>query len=132
MKKRLASSVTKVICILFVICTIISIFIVYKNIKNPYVIKFVIGYVIFVFFFLFYIGLITILNMRKLKWVEIRKRLCIFFLIFILLSASNSLFTYLIKGEVKILSHTDNAFGFAFGITFMDLLFTQKEERVNS
>lgn len=122
MKKKL-SIITSIMYSLFAIGTIIALFIVYRNIKSPVAVKFVIGYAIFTFVFLFYISLSTILKVRKLKGVEIRKRLYRFFIIFIVCFIANIVLTYLIKGQVNILNQIAVPFGSALGIAFLDLLF---------
>jgi len=55
MKKNISLFCTKIIYLLFIIATAISMCIVYKNVENTLAIRFVIGYVIFAFLFLFYI-----------------------------------------------------------------------------
>jgi len=84
MKKNAVLIFTRTLYMLFIIGTIISLFIVYKDIDNSFAFKFLMGYLFFTFFLLLYVPFITILNSRKLKWVEIRKRLTKFIALFVL------------------------------------------------
>lgn len=128
MKKRISStSITKFLCIILAIWTIITFFIAYKKIANPIIGNLVNSYIIFIFFFIFYILFITIVNIRKLEWFQIKKKLYRFFLIFIGFLTVNVILTYLIKGEVTILNHIFTPLGIAFGISFIDVLFTDKK-----
>jgi len=52
---------------------IITLFIVTKNIDNSFATTFVLGYLIFLVLFVFYFVIGTILNLRKIEWVDIRK-----------------------------------------------------------
>lgn len=65
MKKNISLFLTKAIYFLFLICTIIALFIVYKNIKGKFAIGFVVGYAIFAILFILYIAVVAILNARK-------------------------------------------------------------------
>ncbi|WP_343769504.1 hypothetical protein [Clostridium malenominatum] len=72
--------------------------------------------------------------MSKLKWDEIRKRLLRFFILFSIFLAVNFVLTYLIKGKANI-PGLSTPFGFAFGITFMDIIFTKErnnKKKLNS
>jgi len=84
------SKLNKTLYAMGVIGLIITLFIVYKNTKNVFAVRFVIGYVIFIFLLAFYFLSVTILRMRKLKWVELRKRI----LKFVRLSFLNSVFVF--------------------------------------
>lgn len=92
MRRNIIDTFNNIIYVIFIIATIISIFIVYKNVDNKFAIGFVIGYAIFAVIFLFYIIFVTVLNVSKLKWVDIRKRMIRFIIIFIVLGASNCIF----------------------------------------
>ncbi|MBU3183092.1 hypothetical protein [Clostridium psychrophilum] len=75
MKKNNFLKLTKIVHALFIVSTIITIFIVYKNIDNSFSIKFAMGYIIFLLLYSGYLTFVTIKNMRTLKWLDIRKRL---------------------------------------------------------
>lgn len=115
---------TKILYAVFAIGTIILLFIAYKDVHNRIAVRFGIGYIFFAFFMLLYIPFITFYNLRKFKWIEIRKRLFRFIALFILFSASNYglnyFFTPLNADLYKSFFH---AFGLAFFISFIDSTF---------
>lgn len=128
MKKNL-SSFTKTIYILFFIGTIISLFIVYRKIDNSIAFNFLVGYVLFTFLLLIYIPVVTVINSRRLKRVDIRKRLIKFFTVFILFGALNYGFDYFLRPEkIDLLRQFSIGFGLAFGISFIDVTFLKKEK----
>ncbi|MBW6409235.1 hypothetical protein [Clostridium weizhouense] len=134
MKNKLLSKVTSIACNIFIIWTLIILFIAYNKINNQFISKIGIGYVIYVFLGLIYMGIvaiymvkISILNIRKLRrddisWNDIRKRLLKFITIFIIFLGINIVFSYLIKRQVKIVENLVIPFGVAFGSTFFDIL----------
>lgn len=129
MNKTKASFLTKIIYFLFTTGTIISIFIVYKDVKTTFAIRFVIAYVIFTFLFLFYIGIITIINSRKLHKAEIRKRVIKFITSFISLSILGLTFDYIFRpSNIDLIRNFSIAFGLAFGIAFTEVIFLKKKE----
>lgn len=124
MKRKAVLIFTRILCIVFIIGTIILFFIVYTDIDNSFVFKFLMGYVFFTIFLLLYVPIITILNLRKLKWIEIRKRLLKFISLFILLGALNYGFDYVFRlSNVNLYRELSIALGVAFGITFIDVIF---------
>lgn len=126
MKKNL-SFFTKTIFAIFFIGTVITLFIVYKEIDNSISIKFIIGYVIFTFLLLIYVPVITVINSRMLKWVDVKKRLIKFFTVFIIFSALNYGLDYFFRPEkIDLLRQFSIAFGLAFGISFIDVTLFKK------
>lgn len=129
MKKDISSYFTKVMYLLFALGTIITMFIVHKNIENKAAIGFVIGYVIFIFLFLLYIAITVILNSRKLKGTEVAERVfkCIvsFILTWSLLYTFDCFFRPL---KVNLPREFSIAFGVSFGIYFMDLVIFKKNK----
>lgn len=129
MKKDISSFFTKIIYLLFIIGTIITMSILYKNIKNKVAIGFVIVYVIFTFLFLFYIIFIAILNSRKLKWLEIRGRIFKLIISFILLWVLSYGFDYFFRpSKIDLLREGSIAFGLSFGIYFTDIIFLKNNK----
>lgn len=129
MKKNSLSFFTKTIFTIFFIGTIIMLFIVYKKVDNSIAFKFLIGYVLFTFLLLIYVPVVTVINSRRLKWVDIKKRLIKFFVIFILFGALNYGFDYFFRPEkIDLLRQFSVAFGSAFGISFIDVTLLKKEE----
>lgn len=129
MKKSILFVVTRIFYMLFIIATIITLFIVYKCIDNSIAFKFLIGYFFLSFLFLLYVLFITILNSRKLKWVEIRKRLYKFIALFILFGALNYGFDYVFRpSNIDLFREFSTALGLAFSTSFTDVIFFKKKE----
>lgn len=89
MKKNAALICTRILYVMTGIGTIISLFIVYKDIDSIFAIRFLVGFLYFVLFILIYISFITVINSRKLKCIKIKKRLLRFIAMFILLGKIN-------------------------------------------
>jgi len=125
MKKNTALVFTKILCILFIIGTIISLFIVYKDIGSSSAFKFLMGYLFLTFFLLLYIPFIIILNSRKLKWVEVRKRLFKFIALCVLFGGLNYVFR---PSNIDLFREFSIALGLAFSASFIDVTFLKKKE----
>lgn len=129
MKKNATLLFTRILYVLFAIGTIISLFIVYKDIDNRITFRFVIGYIFFTFFMLLYVPFITFFNLRKFKLIEIRKRLFRFIALFILFGASNYCLNYFFRpSNLDLYKSFFNALGLAFGITFIDVTFLKNKK----
>jgi len=127
MKKGKVLVFTRVLYVLFAIGTIISLFIAYKDIDGDIAFKFLMGYLFFTFFILVYIPFITILNSRKLKWIEIRKRLFGFIILFVSFGTSNYILDYIFRPDnISLFREFSIALGVAFGVTFADVTFLKK------
>lgn len=114
---------------LLLVSTIITIFIVYKNIDNSWSIKFVIGYVIFLLLSSGCFTIVTIVNMRTLKWFDLRKRLLKFIGSFVLFGALNYISNYVFKqSKIDSLSWVGSALGMSVGLSFYDLIFFRNKE----
>lgn len=121
---------TKFLCALFIICTIIMLFIVYNNVENNIVSKFGMCYFYLTLLFIIYIPLITIFNSRKLKWSKLKERLPKFIALFILFGALNFVFDYAFRpSNIDLFKEFSIAFGLTFGISFIDItLFRRKAD----
>lgn len=129
MKKGKVLVFTRILYVLFAISTIISLFIVYKDINGNIAFRFLIGYVFFTFFFIIYIPIITILNSRKLKWIDIRKRLFKLVILFALLGASNYGLDFIFRpSKIGLYRELPIALAFAFGISFIDVIFLKNKK----
>lgn len=126
------SNLNRILYTMGVIGLIITMFIVYKNTTNVFEVRFVIGYVIFLFLLAFYFLSITILRMRELKWVELRKRI----LKFVRLSVINSTSVFVLIFVLDYFFNTSKLNSFkvlytsvslAFGMSFLDLVFLKKK-----
>lgn len=129
MKKNILLIFTKILYVLFLIGTIIAVFIVYKNVDNSITINFLFGYMFLAFFVLLYIPFITILNSRKFKWIRIRKRLFKFIILFILFGVLNYIFDYVFRhSNVNLLREFSIALGLSFSGSFADVIILKKKE----
>jgi hypothetical protein len=125
MKKNIFTSTMYV---LGIVGLIITLFIVYKNFDNQFATKFVIGYVIFLILFLFYFVALSIINLRKLKWVDIRKRLYKFVISFVISSCLAFIFYYLKKpSEINFYKILFSPLTISLGLAFSDLPFLRKK-----
>jgi len=85
------------------------------------------GYLFFTFFLLLYVPIITIVNSRKLKWFEIRKRLFKFIFLFILFGVVNYTMDFFFRPlKVDLFRELSIALGLAFGISFFDVTFSKE------
>jgi len=129
MKKNAVLVLTRTLYTLFITGTLISLFIAYKDIDSNLAFKFVMGYLFFTFFMILYVPFVTILNSRRLKWVEIRKRLFKFIALFALFGAVNYVFDNVFRpSNIDLFRAFSNAIGLAFGISFIDVIFLKKEK----
>lgn len=130
-KKNVLQNINYVIYALFIIGTIITLVVIYKNIDTPLTFKFVIGYVFFILISFLYFVSVTILRMKNLKCLEIRKRLFNFIVWFIAFYTFNFIlrlaFNYPSKG---ILGDISVALGMSIGIAFFDLVFSNKNKKI--
>ena len=129
MKKGTALSFTKIMYLLIIVATIITCFIVYTDIDSKIAIGFVVGYVIFMFLYLLFVIFITIFNLRKFKWIEIRRKLFKLLIYFITISILNYILDYFFRpSEIDLFKILTRAFAIAFGICFCDVMFFKKKE----
>ncbi|WP_338786115.1 hypothetical protein [Metabacillus sp. FJAT-53654] len=128
MKKFPTNLISNMFYTIFVVSTIITLFIVYKDIDNSFAIKFVIGYVVFLMLFIFYFIVATVNNMRKVKWVDIIKRMYRFISTFVLLSGTSIIYCYFFRQtEIDYYRIFHIALGLSLGIAFFDLAFSSKK-----
>ncbi|BCZ44536.1 hypothetical protein psyc5s11_06030 [Clostridium gelidum] len=115
--------------LLIIVATIITCFIVYKDIDSKVAIGFVVGYVIFLFAYLLFTIFITIYNSRKFKWIEIRRRVIKLLICFIAISGLNYILNYYFRSsEIDLFKILTRAFAIALGICFSDVMFLKKKE----
>ena len=66
--------------------------------------------------------------MRKLRWVDLRKRIYRFIISFVLLSGTSIIFYCFFKSaEIDFYRIFSNALGLSFGIAFFDLASSRKK-----
>ncbi|MGH4118634.1 hypothetical protein [Clostridium sp.] len=128
MKKNNFLELRNIVYAFFIVSTIITIFIVYKNIDNSFSIKFAIGYVIFLLLYSGYLTFVTIKNMRTLKWLDIRKRLFKTIVSFVLFYSLIFISNYVFKHKIDFLSGVDSSLGLSVGTYFYDLAFLKRQD----
>ncbi len=128
MKKSI--SLNLVLHIIFWIGTILTLFIMYKNIDTSLSSNFIIGYVIYLLLYLLFSIYLLIANSRKFNWIKIRKRLFTFSLWFISLSTVHYLINYFLKkSEIEIYDFAI-PLGLSIGLAFSDLMRFNKKTKV--
>ena len=128
MKKNIILIFTRILYTLFLIGTIIALFIVYKQIDSGLAFKFLMGYLFLAIFMVLYIPFITIINSRRLKWLELKKRLIKFITLFLLFGSLNYILDWIFRPlNVNLIKNFSVALGLAFGISFIDVTFFKKE-----
>lgn len=127
MKRNILLFFTKFLCTLFIICTIIMLFIAYTNADNNIVSKFGMCYFYLTLFLVIYMPFIALLNSRKLKWVELRKRILKFICIFVLIVAIKYGFDYIFRhSKIDLLDEFPSALGIAFACSFADIILKKR------
>lgn len=130
MKKNIILNFTRILLGLFIVGTIISLFIAYKNIDSRSVFIFLMGYLVLTIFLLIYIPIITLLNLRKLNRVEIRRRILKFFALFVLFSALNYGLNYFFRpSSIDLVKVFTNSLGLSFGISFIDIIILKIKDK---
>ncbi|MBD8068607.1 hypothetical protein [Bacillus sp. PS06] len=102
--------------------------IVYKDIASPYVVTFIIGYVIFLLIYVLSLLIKVLINLRSFIWEQLRKKLFTFFMWFLFLNGSTFLINYFFIDSTFELWDLSIPLGLAFGIAFADLLFKSNKE----
>lgn len=114
-------NIKKCMYIVFIIWTVMVLFIVYKNIEFPFILQFLVGYVICLLLVGLYFIVTAFLNIRKSKWSTIKKVFIKFIIGSFTLWFLNILFIYLIKGELRITDRIVNSIILSFLFTFGEL-----------
>lgn len=129
MKKDKMMHIIKAIYILLAIGGISTIFIIYKDFDNKFTFRFVVAYMLFLCASVLYMMVISLLRLRTLKWMYIRKRLIRFIVIFVIFSTLNYAADYFFRPEkIDLLRNMSVAFGSAFGISFFDVIFLKSKD----
>lgn len=128
MKINKKLKLTKTLFILFGIGTVIALIIVYMDLDSDIAYKFVLTYVVFAFFMLLYVPIIIIINSRKLKWKEIKKRLFIFIILLILSMLINYGLDYIRNPlGASLFEKLPQSLGLSFIISFYDIIFLKNK-----
>ncbi|WP_407370635.1 hypothetical protein [Carnobacterium sp.] len=131
MKKNKRLLFTKVLYGLFLSATIVTFFIIYKNIDNAISFKILVGYLFLTFFMLIYVPFTALVNIRNFKGVYIRKRIFKFITVFILLSTVNYFFGYVMRSsKIDLFNVFSTSFGISFGIAFSEIIFFKDKNEI--
>ncbi|MGG4201764.1 hypothetical protein [Peribacillus frigoritolerans] len=125
MKKYI--SLNLILFIVFLAGTILTIFIIYKDIDTSLSLKFIIGYVIYLLLYGLFSIFLIIANTRKLNWIQIRKRFFTFIIWFISLSALHYLLFYFFRSSEMYPWDLGIPLGVSFGLAFSDLMSWKKK-----
>ena len=121
---------TKILYGLFLLSTLVIIFIVYKDIGNDISFNFLLGYLFFTFFMLIYIPGVTIMNTKGFKWTKIKVSLVKFISILLFLTAINYGFDYLVRPtEINLIRNFSTSLGLSFGLAFFDIIFLKEKNK---
>lgn len=122
------SNIKKAIYAAMLIWTVIVLFIVYKNIKFPFVLQFVLGYVICLILTALYFLITISLSIRKANWATIKKILPKFIITCFVTYGLNALIIFFKTGEFKITDKIFISVLFAFCLTFGELAYENKKQ----
>ena len=126
MKKYI--SLNLILFIIFLTGTILTVFIIYKDIDTSLSHKFIIGYVIYLLLYFLFSIFLVIANTRKLNWNQIRKRLFTFITWFISLSAAQYLIDYFFRHSEMDVWDFGIPLGISFGLAFSDLMTRKRND----
>ena len=120
---------TRVLYVLLAIGTLAALYIAYRGIGGSFAFNFLKGYIVLIFFSLIYIPMVTLLNLRKFKFAEVKKFLTKAIIIFILFGSLNFILDWIFRpSKVDLLREFSVAFGLAFGIAFADATFLKRKK----
>jgi len=101
------------------------------NIKCNIPMPFIIGYLVLTLFLVIYTFIMTILNLRKLRWVEIRKRIFKFIILFVSFGILNVIFDYFFRhSNIDLFKEFSTSLGLIFALSFVDITFLKKKENI--
>lgn len=126
MKKYI--SLNLILFIVFLAGTILTFFIIYKDIDTSLSLKFIIGYVIYLLLYGLFSIFLVIANTRKLNWIQVRKRFFTFIIWFISLSAAYYIIYYFFRRSEMDVWDLGIPLGISFGLAFSDLMSWKKKE----
>lgn len=113
---------------IFGISTTLLLIILFKDIDNSFSYKFIVFYVVFLLLFFIYFIIVMVIEMRKLKWSNIRKRLYKFISYFLILSAISMIYNYFFNIEMEYYEVFSIPLGVSLGISFFDLVIFRKSK----
>jgi hypothetical protein len=122
------NTITSIICTLCVLSTIIISFIVYMDVDNSFSFGFILSYVFFIILASLYLIITFIINIKNIKWCNLRKRLFKFIGLSISFSATIYIFNYIFQPSEIDIYDFGTPLAVAFSLTFFDLMFFKNKE----
>ncbi|NEU31735.1 hypothetical protein GN156_13270 [bacterium LRH843] len=122
-----SNTLTYIIYASVAIGTVIVLLIVNKDIDNSFSFSFIIGYVIFLLISFLYFITVMVINIKKLKWFGLRRRLFKFIILFILLSVTTYILKYIFRPSDIDVYDLGIPLGLALSLSYFDLMFFKKE-----
>jgi hypothetical protein len=124
------SRLTLFLYIIFFLLTGIAFYFIYKDFTTTFPFYFIIGYIIFLFCFIFYLLWMAVFTWKKnFSWSLLAKKVsqCICF--FLLFSLVNYLFSYFFHPNQKTFAFSFTSLGLAIGLTFLDIPYFQSKSK---
>jgi hypothetical protein len=122
------NTITSIICTLCVLSTVIISFIVYMDVDNSFSFGFILSYVFFIILASLYLIITFIINIKNIKWCNLRKRLFKFIGLSISFSATIYIFNYIFQPSEIDIYDFGTPLAVAFSLTFFDLMFFKNKE----
>lgn len=122
------NTITSIICTLCVLSTVIISFIVYMDVDNSFSFGFILSYVFFIILASLYLIITFIINIKNIKWCNLRKRLFKFIGLCISFSAVIYIFNYIFQPSEIDIYDFGTPLAVAFSLTFFDLMFFKNKE----
>jgi UDP-N-acetylmuramyl pentapeptide phosphotransferase/UDP-N-acetylglucosamine-1-phosphate transferase len=129
LKKNKTLIATRIIGVIIIAGTIITLYLVYNNSDNRYAYRFTVGYLALICLASIYFLVTTMINIRKLERGRARKLLLKFISLFVLFGMLNYLFDYFFRpGNYDLLRNFSTALGISFAISFTEVIFYKNRE----
>ena len=122
------NTITSIICTLCVLSTVIISFIVYMDVDNSFSFGFILSYVFFIILASLYLIITFIINIKNIKWCNLRKRLFKFSGLCISFSAAIYIFNYIFRPSEIDIYDFGTPLAVALSLTFFDLMFFKNKE----
>ena len=120
-----------ILYVIFIIGTIIMLFIAYMNIDCSIPTPLIIGYLVLTLSLVIYTFIRTIFNLRKLRWFEIRERVFKFITLFVSFGILNYSFDYFFRhSNIDLFKEFSTSLGLIFALSFVDITFLKKKENI--
>ena len=120
---------TRFLYSIFLILTIIILFMVYKDFSGKMGLVLGIIYVFFTFFIILYTIIIIVVNLKKSKDKNIVKRLTRFIMIFLLVGIFNYILDKIFTpSDINLVKNFSIALGLAIGVSFFDIILLKNKE----